>query len=406
MRRSNGEDVLVSHGAARFTTQDLLDAEQRLLDHAHAAHPHSLAASQVDDFLAGFEERNDVVLDPGQRRLVHAFATDGRRLVVGIGPAGAGKTTAMKALTQLWRTTGRRVIPLAPSAAAADVLRDELGCRTENLHKFHHTHATGASPWTAQRPMSGSSSSPATWSSSTRPAWPPPGTSTGSPRMPANAAPWSGFSATPPSCPRSKPVAPSPSSPATPTPSNSPSCTASMTRPKHDATLAIRDGRADGLTFYDTHDRIRSGARHELLDQALAAWQNDLSAGRDTLLIAASTPDVVALNTKARASRVRTGAVEDHGIELADGTIAGVGDTGRHPTQRPTTHHPRRASLRQERRHLDRPPTAPRRRPHPRARRPAPRSACPTTTSPSTSSSATPPPPHAPKAAPSTPPTP
>ncbi len=65
-----------------------------------------------------------------------------RRLVVGIGPAGAGKTTAMKALTQLWRTTGRRVIPLAPSAAAADVLRDELGCRTENLHKFRHTHAT------------------------------------------------------------------------------------------------------------------------------------------------------------------------------------------------------------------------------------------------------------------------
>ena len=46
----------------------------------------------------------------------------------------------------------------------------------------------------------------------------------------------------------------------------------------------------------------------------------------DTLLIAASTADVVALNTKARAARVRTGAVEDHGIELADGTIAGVGD--------------------------------------------------------------------------------
>ena len=49
---------------------------------------------------------------------------------------GCRKTTAMRALTQAWRTTGHRVIPLAPSAAAADVLRDELGCRrTENLHK-------------------------------------------------------------------------------------------------------------------------------------------------------------------------------------------------------------------------------------------------------------------------------
>ena len=87
----------------------------------------------------------------------------------------------MKALTQLWRTTGHRVVPLAPSAAAADVLRDELGCRTENLHKFHHTHTSERGD--RQGPtMSGSSSSPATWSSSTRPAWPAPGTSTGSPR--------------------------------------------------------------------------------------------------------------------------------------------------------------------------------------------------------------------------------
>ena len=82
MRRSNGEDVLVPHGAARYTTQDLLDAEQRLLDHAQQPTRYGLPGAQVDAFLAGFEERNDVTLDPGQRRLVHAFATGGRRLVV------------------------------------------------------------------------------------------------------------------------------------------------------------------------------------------------------------------------------------------------------------------------------------------------------------------------------------
>ena len=42
VRRSNGEDVLVSHGAARYTTQDLLDAEQRLLDHAQQPTRHGL----------------------------------------------------------------------------------------------------------------------------------------------------------------------------------------------------------------------------------------------------------------------------------------------------------------------------------------------------------------------------
>jgi AAA domain len=46
----------------------------------------------------------------------------------------------MRAVADLWRSTGRRVIPLAPSAVAAKVLSEELGCRAENLHKFRHTH--------------------------------------------------------------------------------------------------------------------------------------------------------------------------------------------------------------------------------------------------------------------------
>ena len=77
--------------------------------------------------------------------------------MVGIGPAGAGKTTAMRAVAEAWRTTGRRVIPLAPSATAAEVLGAELGCRAENLHKFRHTHDTAPTgrpddPWFVLEP--------------------------------------------------------------------------------------------------------------------------------------------------------------------------------------------------------------------------------------------------------------
>ena len=39
-RRSNGESVLHEHGSTRYTTQDLLDAEQRLL--GYAAQPTNL----------------------------------------------------------------------------------------------------------------------------------------------------------------------------------------------------------------------------------------------------------------------------------------------------------------------------------------------------------------------------
>jgi tRNA(Met) C34 N-acetyltransferase TmcA len=90
--------------------------------------------------MGAFEYRHGVTLDTGQRALVHGFTTDPRRLVAGIGPAGAGKTTALRAIAAVWRSTGHRVVPLAPSASAAEVLGAELGCRAENLHKFQHAH--------------------------------------------------------------------------------------------------------------------------------------------------------------------------------------------------------------------------------------------------------------------------
>ena len=99
--------------------------------------------------VAVHEATHRVRLDAGQRQLVTAFATSPARLAVGIGPAGAGKTTAMRAFAAAWHTGqagdgtrngagGGRVVPLATSAKAAQVLGDELGVRAENLHKFLH----------------------------------------------------------------------------------------------------------------------------------------------------------------------------------------------------------------------------------------------------------------------------
>ena len=134
-----------------------------------------------------------------------------------------------------------------------------------------------------------------------------------------------------------------------------------------DATLAIRDGRREGLKFCETHDRIRSGARHDLLDQALAAWENDPVRWTRHAADRRQHRRCCRPEHQGPSARVRTGVVEDAGVELADGTVAGVGDrvvtdatTGDSP--------PATASLRQERRHLDRPRTAPRRRHHVGAR--------------------------------------
>lgn len=68
----------------------------------------------------------------------------GRVVDVLVGPAGAGKTTAMRALHRAWETehgTGS-VVGLAPSAVAAQVLADDLGISTENTAKWWQTHQT------------------------------------------------------------------------------------------------------------------------------------------------------------------------------------------------------------------------------------------------------------------------
>ncbi|MGH3367501.1 MAG: AAA family ATPase, partial [Nocardioidaceae bacterium] len=75
-------------------------------------------------------------LDAGQLTVVRDFATDPRALRLGIGPAGCGKTTAMAALAAVLEAQGRRLVPLATSSKAAQVLGAELGMRAENLHKF------------------------------------------------------------------------------------------------------------------------------------------------------------------------------------------------------------------------------------------------------------------------------
>ena len=91
--------------------------------------------------LAIEEARTGLTLDAGQRALVEAFATSKARVAVGIGPAGSGKTTAMRAFAHAWSSAGPhggRLVPLATSSKAAQVLGSELGLRAENVHKFLH----------------------------------------------------------------------------------------------------------------------------------------------------------------------------------------------------------------------------------------------------------------------------
>ena len=125
LRRSDGSSVYTVAGAEMFTSTRVLAAEERLVVAAGRADGHAVDPSCVD--LALLESAaNGVTLNAGQTTLVRQMATSGARLQLAIAPAGAGKTTAMRALTGAWVEGGGTVVGLAPSAAAAAALRDSI----------------------------------------------------------------------------------------------------------------------------------------------------------------------------------------------------------------------------------------------------------------------------------------
>jgi conjugative relaxase-like TrwC/TraI family protein len=320
LRRSNGESVFTEHGAARYTSQDLLDAEQRLLDFARQPTRYGIDPHVVTDLIDTFERRYDLTLDDGQRALVLGFAGDPRRLLVGVGPAGAGKTTAMRALAFAWRASGRRVVPLAPSAASAKVLADELGCRAENLHKFQHMHTTGEldDDWYRLQPGDLVLVDEAGMAGTRRLDW-----LTRYARERGALVRLLGDHAQ----------------------MSAVEAGGAFRLLTHDvgaieldqlhrfkdpqeatATLQLREGNTEALDFYLTRDRVRSGTDAAMLEQSYEAWANDTRQGRASLLIASSSEDVTALNARARLERVHLGEVASSGVPLHDGNTAGAGD--------------------------------------------------------------------------------
>jgi conjugative relaxase-like TrwC/TraI family protein len=149
LRRVDGSSVYTIAGADRYTSQRILDAEQRLVTTAGRRDGSAVDQAAVD--LALLElAANEAALDAGQASLVRQMCTSAARLQLAIAPAGAGKTTAMRALTLAWTEDGGQVIGLAPSAAAAAVLGEQTGIRADTLAKLTWSLDHGELPdWAA-----------------------------------------------------------------------------------------------------------------------------------------------------------------------------------------------------------------------------------------------------------------
>ena len=310
----------------------------------------------------------------------------GRVVDVLVGPAGAGKTTAMRALRNAWERAraglGHRARPLRGS---------RTGPRRRARDRDRDHRQVAPRPQHARAPASWSSIDEASLAGTlTLDRIASPGRA-----RPARRCCWS---ATGRSWPPSTPAARSRCSctPATTRP-NSPRSTASTSPGKPTPPCSCASATTPSSTPTPQHDRLRAGDHDEMLDAAYLAWQADLDAGRASVMIAAdqrhrdraqrSAPATTAsspgTSPPRRRSRCTTAPMPPSATWSSRAATTGACSPAR--------------QLGAQRRPLDRHRHAPRRLRHRAQRRRAAASRCPPPTSPSTSSSATPSPLTAPR---------
>lgn len=147
--RKDGTSQYQRIDAELFTSERVLAAENKILDAASRA---VIPASTVDVFeLAAQKRRAELAaqgytLPAGQEAMARAFATSDKFLVVGIGAAGAGKTSSTRLAVDAIEASGNRVIGMAPTAAAAAVMRSEMRINADTVDKFLTDWQSGKKP--------------------------------------------------------------------------------------------------------------------------------------------------------------------------------------------------------------------------------------------------------------------
>jgi DNA primase catalytic core len=328
LRRSDGSSVYTVAGSTLYTSTEILAAERAILAAAGRRDGRVVSAAAVDIALLE-SAANRVALNPGQVQLVRELATSGTRVQLALAPAGTGKTTALRALSAAWRADGGNVVGLAPSAAAAAVLGEEVGTDTDTLAKLIHALATSNAvpPWVERISLdslviideAGMASTPdlARAVAFVTEAG-------GSVRLIGDdqqlAAIGAGgvlrdIVATHGAVTLSQVLRFT--DPDTGAPDHAEGA----------ASLALRDGDPAALAYYIDHGRVHVGDLATVTDDAYTAWSTDRAAGRDAIMLAPTRELVTELNTRARRDRLaqQNGPVGPQ-VTLADASQASAGD--------------------------------------------------------------------------------
>ncbi len=137
--RRDGRPITEAATDRALTTPEILAQEHELASWAERR----TTARSNDSTEA--PRRAEVELTAAQAETAAAVAGDAH-LVLVVGPAGTGKTTALKPAVDQLHTEGRAVFGLAPSAVAAEVLASETGATADTIDKLLFEHSANRPP--------------------------------------------------------------------------------------------------------------------------------------------------------------------------------------------------------------------------------------------------------------------
>lgn len=313
-RRADGTSMFRPRHSMVYSSNQVLAAEDELLVMAADTHAPSCRPKMIAAASAG------IGLDDGQAAALENIDRSRRRVDVLIGPAGAGKTTAMNALRRAWEKqhgTGS-VIGLAPSAVAAQVLADDLGIACENTAKWwqnHLVHGTTFSPGQLviidEASLAGTLSLDRITHLAEQAGAKVLLVGDFAQLQSVDAGGAFGLV-----------VADRDDAP------ELVDVHRFTNAWEKTASLGLRHGQTAVIDTYLDHDRITDGDAEDMTDAAYEAWRADRDKGLVSVLIAQTREDVTTLNTSARADLILNGTLTPgREVELTDGTTASVGDT-------------------------------------------------------------------------------
>ncbi len=357
--RADGSSRLHPESRIAYTTQAMLDAEARLLTAGRTVGAPVVLVATIATVAEVNLPGRDHGLSLDQALAVEKIATSGRVLDVLVGPAGTGKTSTMTGLRAGWEAeygTGS-VIGLAPSAAAAEVLGDELGIDTENTAKWltewrripelvaRRNHLTDqlarqAHPSSAGARKLANQVEKLDRAVEERRLYPGQLVVVDEASLAGTFAldelvtaagdagakvllvgDWAQLSAVEAGGAFSLVVADR---------GDLAPELVDVRRFRSDwektASVELRLGSGSAIDAYTGHGRVAGGDRTEMLERLYQGWKADIDAGCSSLMVAADAATVAELNRRARADRVAAGAVVDEGVAIGDGQRVGVGD--------------------------------------------------------------------------------